>query len=102
MEQMKADYKTRMMDARHQKLSEEQRKEALNRARNGITRPFGSTCMCLVVTPFPPQAADSYALQLSLPSSRTFGMWSPNLLTMKTRRKEARSAGKAEAWSEKS
>ncbi|KAJ9096625.1 hypothetical protein QFC20_006387 [Naganishia adeliensis] len=43
MEQMKADYKTRMMDARHQKLSDEQRKEALNRARNGITRPFGST-----------------------------------------------------------
>jgi hypothetical protein len=51
MEQMKVDYKTRMMDARHQKLSEEQRKEALDRARNGIARPFGSTCKCLVGTP---------------------------------------------------
>jgi hypothetical protein len=38
---MKADYKTRMIDARHQRLGEEQRKEALDQARDGIARPFG-------------------------------------------------------------
>lgn len=43
MERMKADYKTRMTDARHEKLEEEQRKAALDHARIGVARPFGTS-----------------------------------------------------------
>ncbi|KAI5450844.1 R8 protein [Naganishia albida] len=43
MERMKADYKARMTDARHEKLEEEQRKAALDHARIGVARPFGTS-----------------------------------------------------------
>lgn len=41
LEGMKANYKTRMIDARYQKLVEEERKQVVEAARTGIARPFG-------------------------------------------------------------
>jgi hypothetical protein len=39
---MKTSYKTRMTDARHEKMMEDQRKEVMDEVRNGIMQPFGS------------------------------------------------------------
>ena len=38
---MKSNYKTRMTDAKHQRMIDEQRKETLGRVRAEIAQPFG-------------------------------------------------------------